>query len=143
MRNRSVDSTLRSNRLAAEKVTESLKANLRNATLNYRRGQEECERGEIGPGLLRLVESWRSAVAAGDLGTGWPHAARANLAAWQRHQPEFHAVFSHAGTVRSVAFSPDGKTVITGSEDKTARLWDAATGQPIGQTLRHGSWSSP
>ena len=25
-----------------------------------------------------------------------------------------------------MAFSPDGKTVLTGSDDKTARLWNAA-----------------
>ena len=36
-----------------------------------------------------------------------------------------------------MAFSPDGKTVLTGSDDKTARLWDASTGQPIGQPLTH------
>ena len=38
---------------------------------------------------------------------------------------------------RAVAFSPDGKTVLTGSDDGTARLWDAATGKPIGPPLPH------
>ena len=36
-----------------------------------------------------------------------------------------------------MAFSPDGKTVLTGSNDKTARLWDAATGQPLGLPMMH------
>ena len=36
-----------------------------------------------------------------------------------------------------MAFSPDGKTVLTGSCDRTARLWDAATGKPLGRIMTH------
>ena len=36
-----------------------------------------------------------------------------------------------------MAYSPDGKTVLTGCTDQTARLWDAATGRPIGPPLTH------
>src|SRR5712672_2364480 len=35
----------------------------------------------------------------------------------------------HTGAVNSVAFSPDGAWLSTASEDKTARVWNAATGE--------------
>src|SRR5262249_4695866 len=34
----------------------------------------------------------------------------------------------HQGTVLSVTYSPDGKVIATGAQDRTVRLWDAATG---------------
>src|SRR6266550_174040 len=36
-----------------------------------------------------------------------------------------------------VSFSPDGRRVVTASDDKTARVWDAESGKPIGDLLRH------
>ena len=32
---------------------------------------------------------------------------------------------AHSDKVTSVAFSPDGKTIVSGSNDKTIKVWDA------------------
>ncbi len=42
----------------------------------------------------------------------------------------------HKGSVNAVVFSPDGRLVLTGSSDNTAKLWDAVTGSEI-RTWRH------
>ena len=42
----------------------------------------------------------------------------------------------HAAVVQSLAFSPDGKTLASGSGDKTIRLWDVQTGDL--KTTFHG-----
>ena len=32
---------------------------------------------------------------------------------------------AHSGFVMSVAFSPDGATIVSGSHDQTIKVWDA------------------
>jgi WD40 repeat protein len=44
---------------------------------------------------------------------------------------EIRTLSGHTDWVYFVAFSPDGKRVLTGSRDCTAKLWDAETGQVI------------
>ena len=41
----------------------------------------------------------------------------------------------HTSWVMSVAFSPDGQRIVSGSEDWTAKIWDANSGQEL-KTLK-------
>ena len=43
----------------------------------------------------------------------------------------------HTDWVTSAAYSPDGKHIVTASDDQTARIWDAATGQEVRQLSGH------
>ena len=45
----------------------------------------------------------------------------------------------HPGEVYAVAYSQDGKTVVTGGSDGSARIWDTATGNAIGLPLTFGA----
>ena len=46
---------------------------------------------------------------------------------------------NHPFNVTSAQFSPDGTRIVTVSWDLTARVWDAQTGQPVTEPMKHGS----
>jgi WD40 repeat protein len=46
---------------------------------------------------------------------------------WIKRLPE-----NRRGWITSVAFSPDGKRVVTGSDDNTARVWETP---PVGELI--------
>ncbi|KAJ6586709.1 quinon protein alcohol dehydrogenase-like superfamily [Mycena sp. CBHHK59/15] len=56
--------------------------------------------------------------------------------------PSIQAILQgHSGDIRSVAFSPDGTQIVSGSADHTVRVWDAQTGHTVaGPFEGHSDW---
>jgi WD40 repeat protein len=54
-------------------------------------------------------------------------------------RPNAGSATAHANKVSALAFSPDGKHLVTGSWDKTARVWNVETGEPESPPLAQDS----
>jgi WD40 repeat protein len=76
--------------------------------------------------------------------------------AWAGERPEIVQLYDvesgkkgqqfkgHASPIESIAFSPDGKTLVTGGSDSTVRLWEVATGKQLPPPHVHqsGAWAT-
>src|SRR5262249_34541775 len=88
----------------------------------------------LGPPLTQKLSGWALSPDGTIILTTGGHEARLLRPATGEF---FGQPLRHQGDIKAVAFSPDGRTFLTGSEDKTARLWDAATGESRGDPLYH------
>jgi WD40 repeat protein len=122
---------------------------------------EERERAETAAAdatwneTVALVGLSRAAAAEGQYAdavklavAAWPRVGDETRPALKRTFEAFgHSLFDMRETLRlrhdravlRAAWSPNGLGVVTASADYTARLWDAATGAPIGVPMRHES----
>jgi class 3 adenylate cyclase len=102
--------------------------------------RQAMDRDEPGIGLARLAEAQRYNAALPEKlrlpGIGWDAGSLLlqlpTLAPLPVSEP-----MRHDRRVNSASFSPDGTRVVTASDDKTAQVWDAASGKPLGEPMRH------
>ncbi len=64
---------------------------------------------------------------------------RMRLAAVWMRSPKLVEIWFHDRAAWHAAFSPDGRRVVTASEDGIARVWDTETGEPVTPPLRHAA----
>jgi WD40 repeat protein len=84
-------------------------------------GVQQCSSGFIGLSVTKLG-LWLTAAV---LLVGESDSA-------QDKPGEIRRFEGHENVVRCLALSPDGKRLLTGSEDRTLRLWEVDTGKGIG-----------
>jgi WD40 repeat protein/serine/threonine protein kinase len=118
-----------------ESEANRLRSKRQEANLALDRAVSLGERGQPNRAMLWLAHSLALAeqLEAHDLA----RAIRANLGAWYHHLPK-RPLVGHQGPITAVAVSPDGRIILTGSRDGTARRWHAHTHRPIGEPLAHG-----
>ena len=60
---------------------------------------------------------------------------------WTVNRQKFQFCLSdHSNWVRAARFSPDGRLIVSGSDDKTVRLWDRQTKECVHTFYEHGGW---
>ncbi|MFI5458058.1 MAG: protein kinase [Isosphaerales bacterium] len=90
------------------------------------RGLSLCDQNDPAQGIHWITR------ALGHAPTGdkpLQHLIRSNLASWSRAIHPLKAYFKHSPSTRIAAISPDGRSVLTGNDAGSLRVWDNLTGK--------------
>ena len=124
--NRAEEQRIKAEQERSKADEQRLQAERISAEFALDRGRAACERGNVGRGLLFMARSLQ--LAPPDT-TILQQSIRIQLSRWISGFYSLENALDHNKLILSVAFSPDGKTILTGSDDEIARLWDAGTGK--------------
>jgi WD40 repeat protein/serine/threonine protein kinase len=102
--------------------------------LHVANGTRLLDEGDLFGSLPWLTEAL--ALDQGDGAREERH--RTRIAAALAQTPRLVHLWQHDHEVLHVAFSPDGRRIVTASKDHTARVRDAGTGKAVSPPLRHG-----
>jgi WD40 repeat protein/predicted Ser/Thr protein kinase len=97
------------------------------------RGWMEQSHGDPVAAMAWFLAAWRNDPQSPERSR--VHAAR--IEAVMPSAPELAFICAHEAGVVSVDFSSDGRLVLSASDDGTARVWNAETGAPKTELLRH------
>jgi eukaryotic-like serine/threonine-protein kinase len=104
------------------------------ARLAIERAGRLFERGLIGEGMLWLARALENVPPDSP---ELDRAVRAGLGGWHAGAKLVERTLSHRDAVHALAFSPDGRCLATACVDRTARLWDVATGSMLASPMNH------
>lgn len=62
------------------------------------------------------------------------------LSAWEEPDKEIGQFTGHSEEVLALAFSPDGQFLVSGGKDRTVRLWDVGSQEPVAEFSGHDGW---
>lgn len=119
----------------ALKARSDARARFLDATAHRLYAQSQLMLAGLEPGGSDDVLAMQELLAAREIPSTQRDADYRLLAALEQERNLIKVVDVPA-QVLSVAVSPDGKRIATGSEDNTVRIWDGATAKPIGEPLR-------
>lgn len=88
------------------------------------------------PALLHNIAATHGSVRFGDGGRSVVARDGAVVTTYALDSDRLHQLV-HPMPVNALEISPDGGQVATACQDQYARLWDTATGRPIGAPMRH------
>ncbi len=101
---------------------------------SFSRGSALCDQREVARGILLLARAL-SDLPADEVEL--QKAFRLKLSTWLARIYVCRLEIEHPGTVLSLAVAGNGRRVLTGSDDRKARLWDTEKGSLVGEPMGH------